>query len=382
MLANPFRTRCSADGHEIHEPTLLALALTATALLLLLAVLAGVVFVTASFGVGWGLFAAVAGLLVALLLGPRLRRRQSAAPLTGRRRWQRRLLAAGRMLFVVGLAGWLSLIAWSQLCRGGPMPAPKAELAGVRVLTWNILRGHDHGPPWEQNNWPARKQALAQALRQAQPDILLVQEARAGQLAFLEETLPDHRRVGVGRDDGKSAGEHCAIFFNKARFHELDGGTFWLQQPTDCPRGPGPNVKRICTWVRLRDQATNRTLRVYNTHQYLTAGAQCPASCIILDRLQSGDPADAVLLAGDFNATPDAPSRQLFAQANLRETAALVGKGGEGTYQFLGLRLRCLDGILASPHWRLHHYAVVNVKPKGVFPSDHFGVLADLTVEP
>jgi endonuclease/exonuclease/phosphatase family metal-dependent hydrolase len=207
---------------------------------------------------------------------------------------------------------------------------------------------------------------------------LLVQEARSGQLAFLDEALPGHRRVGVGRDDGQSAGEHCAIYFNQDRFEHLGSGTFWLQEPTDQPRGPGVNVKRICTWVRLRDPASGRTLRVYNTHQYLTEGAQLPAARIILDHIQAGDPSDAVVLAGDFNATPEAPSRRLFAEAGLRETAGFAGKQG-GTYQFSGVCLRCLDGILVGPGWQLEQYAVVNVKPRGLFPSDHFGVLADLT---
>ncbi len=90
------------------------------------------------------------------------------------------------------------------------MPAPKAEPGGVRLLTWNILHGQEHGPPWRQNNWPARKQGLGEVLRQALPDILFVQEARAGQLTFLDATLPRHRRIGVGRDDGQSGGEHCA----------------------------------------------------------------------------------------------------------------------------------------------------------------------------
>ncbi len=378
MIERLFHRRRVVDGRKVQEPTLLALSLSAIGFLLLLGVFAGAVFATTSFGLGWWLFAAVAGLLAAFVLGPRLRRHECDAPATGRRLWLRRLCGAGRKMWVIVLAGWLGLIAWSELSPGGPMPEPKAEAGDVRVLTWNILRGQEHGPLWEQNNWPARKQALAEALRQTQPDILLVQEARLGQLAFLDETLPGHRRVGVGRDDGKFGGEHCAIYFNDDRFQKLDGGTFWLEEPTDKPRGPGLNVKRICTWVRLRDQVSGRILRVYNTHQYLTARAQLPASHIILDRVRAGDPSDAVLLAGDFNATPQAPSRRAFADAGLRETTALAGRPREATYHFSGVRWRCLDGILVGPGWHVQQSAVVDIKPRGVFPSDHFGVLADL----
>ena len=72
----------------------------------------------------------------------------------------------------------------------------------------------------------------------AQPDILCVQEALEGQVKYLEATLPGHRRVGAGRDDGRSAGEHCAIYFDGDRFEPLGEGTFWLEEPADEPPAP------------------------------------------------------------------------------------------------------------------------------------------------
>ncbi|MCI0464689.1 MAG: hypothetical protein L0Z62_47805 [Gemmataceae bacterium] len=91
---------------------------------------------------------------------------------------------------------------------------------------------------------------------------------------------------------------------------------------------------------------------------------------IVLDHIRAGDPADAVLLVGDFNAGPDAPTRRLFAEVGLRETAALAGKRAAPTYQFYGVRLGSLDGILAGRGWRVSRHAVVDVKPGGVFPAD------------
>jgi endonuclease/exonuclease/phosphatase family metal-dependent hydrolase len=132
--------------------------------------------------------------------------------------------------------------------------------------------------------------------------------------------------------------------------------------------------------VRLHDQVSGRTLRIYNAHQYLTTRAQLPAVRLLLSRVKAGDPSDAIVLAGDFNAPPQALSRRVFAKAGLRETAALAGKSGGATYQLSGVRLRSLDGVLVGPGWRVQQYAVVNVKPRGLFPSDHFGVLVDLTL--
>lgn len=391
-MKNLLRRQRTGLGQEVWEPTLLALALTAVGLLLLLAAVGVAVFFVGTLGFGWLAFVAVALALLTLLAAPRLRRRAATVPPTGRRRWLGRLLKAGRLTFATLLAGWLGLMAWSGLSAGGAMPAPKSEPGAVRILTWNILRGGDNGLPWQHTNWPTRKHALAAVLREAQPDIFCVQEARADQVAFLEKTLPGHQRVGVGRDDGQDGGEHCAIYFRRDRFEHKGSGTFWLEEPTDQPPvGPSArkggagglslHVKRICTWVRLRDRESGRTFRVYNTHQYLTGKSQMTAARIIRDHIQAGDPSDAAVLVGDFNAGPDAASRRLFADLPLRETAALAGKhAAPSTYQLYGLPLGSLDAILIGPEWRVETHAVVDVKPNGVFPSDHFGVLADITL--
>src|SRR5262249_38619345 len=157
-------------GQAVREPTLLALVLTALGSLLLLIACAVAIYYVATCGFGWFAFVAVAVLLAALVILPRLRRRADATPLTGRTRWLRRLLRATRALLALMLIAWLGLIAWSELTPGGPMP-PKAAAGVVRVLTWNILHGSDEGPPWERQNWPARKHALAAVLRAAEPDI-------------------------------------------------------------------------------------------------------------------------------------------------------------------------------------------------------------------
>jgi endonuclease/exonuclease/phosphatase family metal-dependent hydrolase len=297
---------------------------------------------------------------------------------------RRRVSRTTRTILVAGLAAWLALITWSAFRPGGPMPPPKSDPAAIRVLTWNILVGADDGPLWGRHGWPVRKPALREALRAAAPDILCVQEARDGQVKFIEAELPRHSREGVGRDDGRTRGEHCAIFFDASRFERLGGGTFWLEEPADDPpERPGLGPKRICTWVRLRDRPSGLTLRVYNAHSYHTEVARLQASRIILARVGSGDAADHVLLAGDFNAPPASPSRVLFSQAGLIPAAELArGPADAPTYQFYGIRWRSLDEIYASGGWRGIARRVVDAKPGNTFPSDHFGVLADLLLRP
>jgi len=137
--------------------------------------------------------------------------------------------------------------------------------------------------------------------------------------------------------------------------------------------------KRICTWARLRDRQTARAFRVYNTHQYLTERARVEASRIILAQIDLGDWSDGVLVAGDFNAPPDTRDRRLFGAAGLISSAQLAGVSTSSrTYQFYGIRTRRLDDILVNPSWRVLNQYVIDTKPENTFPSDHFGVMADL----
>ncbi len=283
------------------------------------------------------------------------------------------------------LLGWLGLIAWAEVSPGGQYVSPKADPAQIRVVTWNILRGREQGWPWLRGGWRERKGALASALQSVRPDILCVQEALPQQVEFLERMLPTHCRVGVGRDDGRSAGEHCAILFERDRFEKVDDGTFWLEEPCDRPAGwrlaGSMRPKRICTWVRLRDRLTGRTFRIFNTHLYLTEESRQRAAKLIIDRIAEGHLGEPILLAGDFNATEAARSRRRFTEARFASTSALAQQPTEATYQFYGIPLRNLDEILAGPGWRVHRHQVIKLKPGNRYPSDHFGVMADLSPE-
>jgi endonuclease/exonuclease/phosphatase family metal-dependent hydrolase len=129
----------------------------------------------------------------------------------------------------------------------------------------------------------------------------------------------------------------------------------------------------------LRDRTTGRTLRIYNTHLYLTEPPRLKAADLILAHIAAGDPADAVVLTGDFNASPSVGSRQLFLDSGLADSAVRAGKpAGKATFQLYGIGLWGIDGILVDRHWHVEKHFVLKVKPNNVFPSDHFGLLADL----
>jgi endonuclease/exonuclease/phosphatase family metal-dependent hydrolase len=348
----------------------------------LLAACAGAIFVFQPFGHRGSASATIAAILTGLIWTIRPIPWARTVPTGDRDRGRGRTLRICRSVLIGALLGWLGLIGWSSLSPGGVMPPAKTDAAIVRVVTWNILCGSEEGTPWDRHGWAVRKDALRASLEAARPDILCVQEARPEQVEAVAAMLPGHRRVGVGRDDGRSSGEHCAIYFDTSRFQELGGGTFWLEKPTDSP--PTSTVlgpKRICTWLRLRDNRGGRCLRVYNLHSYLTESGRIAAARLILDRIASGDPTDAVLVSGDFNATPSAPDRRLFDEAGLISSGKLAGEAPETpTYQFYGIRTSRLDEILVNKGWRVVQHRILDVKPGNTFASDHFGLMADLVL--
>ena len=96
----------------------------------------------------------------------------------------------------------------------------------INIISYNIrLNVASDG----ENAWPNRKDQVKALVKFHDADILCVQEALPLQVDQLLENT-NFAMEGVGRDDGKRAGEFSAIYFDKARFLKKDGGTFWLSE--------------------------------------------------------------------------------------------------------------------------------------------------------
>ena len=133
----------------------------------------------------------------------------------------------------------------------------------LKIATFNLRMDT---PSDGENAWFHRKDMVNDLIRFYGFDLFGTQEGFTHQLNDILR-LSDYRFIGVGRDDGKDAGEHCAIFYRSDRFKVLDQGDFWLSEHPEKPgRGwDGTCCNRICTWGKFEDLKNHKQFYFFNT---------------------------------------------------------------------------------------------------------------------
>jgi endonuclease/exonuclease/phosphatase family metal-dependent hydrolase len=261
--------------------------------------------------------------------------------------------------------------------------APAADEAPIRVITFNIRYNN---PGDSLHAWPYRKDRAAGILRFHEADLIGVQEALVDQLRDLDGLLPGFKRLGVGRDDGREAGEFSAIYYRTNRFEPLEDGTFWLSPTPEVPGSMGWDaaITRICTFARLRDRVTGRSFLHLNTHfDHRGERARLESARLIATRATSLAGDDPIVLTGDLNFDPAAPGYALLAErlADTRELSQTGHHGPEATfYGFTagGPPGRRIDFVFVSPDTAVLRHATLSESWDGAFASDHLPVFAEI----
>ena len=182
-----------------------------------------------------------------------------------------------------------------------------AQTGELKVMSYNIRLGSVNDGT---NSWMYRCGATLEMIEDQKPDVLGVQEALADQVKFVEEFTKDYDYVGVGRTDGKSKGEHMAIYWNKKTVKMLKWGTFWLSETPDTPsKGWDAACYRTATWALMKDKRTGKRFYVVNTHlDHEGVEARKNGLKLIVDRIGKINPQGyPMVLTGDFNILPTAP---------------------------------------------------------------------------
>lgn len=261
-----------------------------------------------------------------------------------------------------------------------------ATAQALRFLTYNIR--YDN-PNDGDNAWPKRRDWLAAQIGFYSPDVFGIQEGLHHQVEFLAQSLPQYAWVGVGRDDGRQAGEYSALYYRRDRFGLLDSGTFWLSETPDQPsKGWDAALNRVCTYALLRDSATGRSLWVFNTHfDHMGQEARRQSAALILQKIREKNPDNLpVFVMGDFNSEPgDAPVAVMkSALMDTQDACEIPTFGPPGTFngfKFHEPVTRRIDYIFAGgTGLQVLRHAVLSDSKDCHYPSDHLPVMADISI--
>ncbi len=251
----------------------------------------------------------------------------------------------------------------------------------LKIATFNLRMDT---PSDGENAWFHRKDMVNDLIRFYGFDLFGTQEGFTHQLNDILR-LSDYWFIGVGRDDGKDAGEHCAIFYRSDRFKVLDQGDFWLSEHPEKPgRGwDGTCCNRICTWGKFEDLKNHKQFYFFNVHyEYEGDVARRESSNLMISRIKSIAGNQPVFLTGDFNAFPtEEPIRILNDSGFLNDSYKITKEAPFGpvcTYHGYDSTIKTeerLDYIWVTDSIQIDKYGVLTNTLYGHTPSDHFPVM-------
>lgn len=184
--------------------------------------------------------------------------------------------------------------------------------------TYNV-RNANRGDSIAGNGWGQRYPYIALQIQFNGFDIFGTQEAKHHQLEDLKKAMPKYDYIGIGRDDGKLAGEFSAIFYRTDKFEVLEHGDFWLSTETTFPnKGWDAALPRICTWGKFRDKRTGFTFLFYNLHMdHVGVKARAESAKLILKKMKEFPTELPAILTGDFNVDQNNESYTLLDQSGI-----------------------------------------------------------------
>ncbi len=274
-------------------------------------------------------------------------------------------------------------------------PGGEGNTLTVKVMSFNI-RYYNYKEPLKDgdNSWDNRKVAFGPMIQEQKPTLVGMQEARPGQLEFLDKEWASYKRLGVGRRTGSNTDakndEYVPIWYNTEEVElesETSWGYFWLSDtPNTFSYYPGSGSPRIATWAIFVHKETSQKFFFVNTHIDINGTDDTvPVKQMKVLREQmdkiNKDKLPTMLTA-DFNKTLDAtpyifgPVSDMY---NLRTALSGSATDHSGTYNNWGGNNLIVDHIYCTKDFTPVKYSVVRTAYKGVkYISDHYPIIGTL----
>ena len=214
--------------------------------------------------------------------------------------------------------------------------------------------------------WTKRCQVICDQVNFISPDIFGAQEVLYPQLQDMLRGLDGYDYIGVGRDDGKRAGEYAAIFYKKNRVRLLSQGNFWLSETPERP-GLGWDAAciRICTWGKFKNLRTKKKFYYFNLHMdHVGIQARREAAKLVVARIKEIAKGAPVVLTGDFNVDQYDEIYRIFTDSGVLKDSYVSARlrfAENGTFNSFKSDLFTksrIDHIFVSPQTRVEAYGV------------------------
>ncbi len=274
----------------------------------------------------------------------------------------------------------------------GDLVVAQSSSADLRFVSFNIRYGTAADG---ENHWNKRREFVIDTIKDLNPDLLGTQETLDFQRDYLAEKLGDYDYLGVGRDDGKEAGEMMALYYKRSRFEKIDAGHFWLSETPDVvgSKSWDSSLPRMVTWVKLRDKVNASAIPILfmNTHfDHKGETARLESAKLIRSKTAELGKNCLVVITGDFNTDEKSPPYEaLFSSLDGNESPVLdsyrqvhpTKKNDEGTFSnFIETNIKGprIDWIAVSRGSKILSAEIVRNARDGRTPSDHFPVTATI----
>ena len=259
--------------------------------------------------------------------------------------------------------------------------------AEVKVMSYNIrLDVKSDGENW----WEKRKDKVAGLVNYYEADFVGLQEVVHNQLLYLKDSLTGYNFIGVGRDDGKEAGEYSCIFYKKDKYSVVEQSTFWLSPTPDIPsKGWDAALNRVCTYGLFKNNKTKKLVWVFNMHfDHMGNLARLESAKLIIKKIHELNTKNyPVIVSGDFNSKPeDGPSQYMMANMQNSRSISKLVYGAPDTWNGFKFNEKpngCIDYIFVSKDDRISvlKFATITDSYDMKYPSDHFPVLATINID-
>ncbi len=253
------------------------------------------------------------------------------------------------------------------------------------VCCWNDSNFTDTEP---QNAICRRLPRMKALYKKYMPDLIGAQEVTMTWKNYLTEAMSEYGIVGEPREAIIDP-EHTAILYKKERFELLETKTFALSESGEFGSlGWGEEYPRICTYAILKDKESGDRLAFFNSHLALRDEARCENLKLIFEHIKKFDL--PTLLTGDFNTSETSAPYKLCIDTIFDDTKYIAKDSDSGyTYhnyddeKYTGrLKDSPIDYCMCSKgDFEVESYKIVRDKMDGLPVSDHYPVIAKLTLK-